>query len=199
MEPDKIIHIQPQKAMRSDALRNRQHLLEAAQRLFDKHDVADVTMSAIAKEAQVGKGTLYRNFPDKAALCHALLDSDIRAFQQQTLDKLNKSTDPHETLRWFLEAAVTYTVDHSEMLHEVANHIGTDMLCHPAHLWWRQTLAKLLTEAQTGGDLDYLTDVFYVMLDVQAIRFQRREQGYSLERIIDGLNMMLDRLIRPMP
>jgi hypothetical protein len=76
----------------------------------------------------------------------------------------------------------------------VANQGGIDMLHHPAHLWWRQTIHGLLMRLKPAGDIDYIADVLYVMLDVQTIRFQRRVQGYDIERIVAGLHMMLDRL-----
>jgi len=196
MEPDNIIHLQPKKNARTDALRNRRRLLQTAQRLFAEQGIAEVTMSAIAKEARVGKGTLYRHFGDKAELCHALLDTDMRAFQQRTLEILQKNADAAEILRWFLEESVIYTIEHSEMLREVANQIGVDLLHHPAHFWWRQTINSLLIQLEPDGDHEYMTDVLYIMLDVQTIRFQRHEQGYTRERIIAGLNMTLDRFIK---
>jgi AcrR family transcriptional regulator len=61
---------------RSDAQRNRQRLLDAAVRLFAKSG-ADVAPQAIAKEAGVGVGTLYRHFPAREALIDAAYRSDL--------------------------------------------------------------------------------------------------------------------------
>jgi AcrR family transcriptional regulator len=195
MDDKKIISFNQNKPIRADAARNRRRLLKTAQRLFTRRSIAEVTMSSIAREAGVGKGTLYRHFDDKADLCHALLDEDMRAFQQRTLDHMRTCQDAYVCLRWFLQETAEYVIDHSELLREVANQGGIEMLRHPAHLWWRQTIHGLLVQLNPPGDVDYMADMLYVLLDVQTIRFQRRAQGYNLQRIVDGLHMVLSRLL----
>ena len=59
---------------RADARRNRLRVLEAADRLFTEHGVKNVSLDAIAAEAGVGKGTVFRRFGDRAGLAVALLD-----------------------------------------------------------------------------------------------------------------------------
>jgi AcrR family transcriptional regulator len=61
---------------RSDAQRNRQRLLDAAVRVFAESG-ADVAPQAIAKEAGVGIGTLYRHFPTREAIIDAAYRSDL--------------------------------------------------------------------------------------------------------------------------
>jgi len=58
--------------MRADAVRNRERILEAATTLMAVHGI-DVPIDEIAERAQVGVGTVYRNFPTKRALFEALL------------------------------------------------------------------------------------------------------------------------------
>lgn len=196
MKPDNIIPIHSNKPIRADAVRNRRLLLDTAQTLFATQGIEDVTMSAIAKEAGVGKGTLYRHFADKAELCHALLDEGMREFQHETLSYVRACGDAYDGLRWFLEHAAHYVVQHNELLLEVANQSGVDMLSHPAHVWWRQTIIGLLARLEADVDTSYVADMFYIMLDVQTIRFQRRVQGYPVERIITGLHDMLDKVVQ---
>lgn len=62
--------------LRADAQRNRERILEAAATLMATHGI-DVSIDAIADLAQVGVGTLYRNFPTKGALFEALLMARI--------------------------------------------------------------------------------------------------------------------------
>ncbi len=56
--------------LRSDVQRNRTALLQAARELFATND--DVPMYEVAKRAGVGQATLYRHFPDRAALASAI-------------------------------------------------------------------------------------------------------------------------------
>jgi AcrR family transcriptional regulator len=58
--------------LRADAQRNRARILEAATTLMAVHGI-DVPIDEIAQLAQVGVGTVYRNFPTKAALFEGLL------------------------------------------------------------------------------------------------------------------------------
>lgn len=196
MKPDNIIPIQPNKPARADAIRNRRLLLDTAQDLFDKNGIEAVTMSAIAKQAEVGKGTLYRHFADKAVLCHALLDEDMRAFQHETLAYLRECDNAEGGLEWFLEKATHYVVKHNNLLIEVANQGGVETLSHPAHIWWRQTIIGLLARLNLDTDTSYIADMLYIMLDVQTIRFQRHVQGYSVDRIVKGLHGVLARLLK---
>src|ERR1700689_486109 len=60
------------RPLRSDAERNRQRLLEAAQQVFAEEGLA-VPIDAIAQRAGLGVGTLYRHFPTKEALFEAIV------------------------------------------------------------------------------------------------------------------------------
>ncbi|MDN5854417.1 MAG: TetR/AcrR family transcriptional regulator, partial [Actinomycetia bacterium] len=76
--------------MRSDARRNRTKLLEAARACFAATDDA-ISLEAIARDAGVGIGTLYRHFPTRAARVEAgyagELD-DVTASAPRLLDQL---------------------------------------------------------------------------------------------------------------
>ncbi|MEE1764940.1 TetR/AcrR family transcriptional regulator [Streptomyces sp. SP18BB07] len=59
---------------RADVQRNRAALLEAAQRHFLRDGIG-TSLEAVAKEAGVGPGTLYRHFPTREALLAAVLQA----------------------------------------------------------------------------------------------------------------------------
>jgi AcrR family transcriptional regulator len=65
-----------ERHLRVDAQRNRVRILEAATELMATHGI-DVPIDEIAQRAQVGVGTVYRNFPTKGALFEALLMARI--------------------------------------------------------------------------------------------------------------------------
>jgi AcrR family transcriptional regulator len=184
-----------QRPSRADAVKNREHLLETAQRLFAEQGVDAVSMSMIAEAAGVGKGTLYRHFPGGMVdLCHTLLDSQQRDLQERTLQQLRPGTDPLENLRWFLREVVLFVERNDELL--MAGVTVGLTLGHPAHLWWLQTIRGLLNQHFRGTNVDtsYIADMLYTMLDVAVIRFQKQARGYSTTRIIDGLLGVVERL-----
>src|ERR1700755_531222 len=67
---------------RADDARHREALIGGARRLLERHGPEGITMDAVACEAGVGKGTLFRRFGDRASLFHALIDDRERDFQE---------------------------------------------------------------------------------------------------------------------
>jgi AcrR family transcriptional regulator len=193
MTHDNLIVPDPQPT-RADALKNRALLLETAARLFAEQGVEAVTMSAIAEAAGVGKGTLYRHFQNKTELCHALLDHKDRELQERTLQRLREVCNPVGNLRWFLTEIAHYVKENEELL-GAGDTSGIPSLEHPANWWVRQTIRGLLGQAKLSGDLDYLTDLLYVMVDVRTIRYLYHTRRNSMERIIDGMLAAIDRLL----
>lgn len=63
-------------ALRADARRNRDTLLESAAQAFAEHGV-DTSLEDIAKRAGVGIGTLYRHFPSRDALVIATYERGV--------------------------------------------------------------------------------------------------------------------------
>jgi AcrR family transcriptional regulator len=70
---------------RRDAAENRERILAAARGLLETRGVTGLSMDAVAKAANVGKGTIFRRFGDRAGLIHALLDGYMRDFQDAFL------------------------------------------------------------------------------------------------------------------
>ncbi len=187
---------------RRDVARNRGRVLEAARALFEERDVVNVTMEEIARAAGVGKGTLYRRFPHKGLLCHALLDEPAREFQAGTLRGLGEvGISPTEKLGSFLERLVLFTDENLDLLyggHETLD--GTERLAHfahPSYGWLRGTVLGLLRSGQRSGDLaenldaDYLADALLAPLGVDLFYHHRRVLGYSVERISAGLRSLV--------
>lgn len=193
MNDDNLL-LSPYVPSRADAVKNRALLLETAQRLFAEQGIDSVSMSAIAAEAGLGKGTLYRHFENKTQLCYALLDNDMLDLQERVLRRLQQQGSPYDNLAWFLEQVAVFIWRNKDLLTvRLSDDAQVSALGYPAHLWWRQTIRGLLQQINPTGDLEYRTDVLYVMLDPQTIRYQIN-MNYSLERIIDGLQSLLQRI-----
>lgn len=92
--------------MRADAFNNRQALLEGARRLMS--DVGpDVSLTAIAAEAGVGIGTLYRHFPTREDLVTGII-TDIREHVEALSKKALAEWDsnPEGSWRAFIDDVV---------------------------------------------------------------------------------------------
>jgi AcrR family transcriptional regulator len=61
---------------RADALRNRQRLIDAAVQVFAEQGL-DVAVAEIARRAEVGTATLFRNFPTKDDLIYAVIEARV--------------------------------------------------------------------------------------------------------------------------
>jgi AcrR family transcriptional regulator len=67
----------PARGLRSDAARNRQLLLDAAEELFGTRGV-DASVADIALRAGVAKGTFFRHFATKDDLIAAVVSDGVR-------------------------------------------------------------------------------------------------------------------------
>lgn len=82
--------------MRSDATRNRGRILAAARALVAERG-ADAGMDAIAAEAGVAVGTLYRHYPTKADLVAAVVDDSVRRIAdaaEESRRRVDAGADP---------------------------------------------------------------------------------------------------------
>jgi AcrR family transcriptional regulator len=87
---------------RADAQRNRDHILEVAERYFADHGV-NGSLDALAKLAGVGAGTLYRHFPNREALLAALLAArDDALVSQRDVIRATASDAADALDRWLV-------------------------------------------------------------------------------------------------
>jgi AcrR family transcriptional regulator len=94
------------RTLRADARRNRDRLLSVAVRAFSQHG-PDVTLEAIAKEAGVGIGTLYRHFPTREALIEAAYRSELARLCDAVPDLL-RDMPPDEATRTWMDRYLEY-------------------------------------------------------------------------------------------
>jgi AcrR family transcriptional regulator len=94
------------RPLRADARRNRDRLLEVAAHAFAQ-DGPDVTLDAIAKDAGVGIGTLYRHFPTREALVEAAYRAELARLCDAATDLLQAEL-PDDALRIWMDRFVDY-------------------------------------------------------------------------------------------
>src|SRR5947209_1860337 len=100
-----VAEIKP-RPLRADAQRNRDKLIEVATTAFTQEGV-DVALEEIARRADVGIGTLYRNFPTREALVLAVYRKQIDGLQAAA-QELPKTLGPANALREWMRGFVEY-------------------------------------------------------------------------------------------
>ena len=89
---------------RADAVRNRELLISAARDVL-KTGGPNASLEAVAREAGVGIGTLYRHFPTREALFHAVFSRDLEGIVVLA-EGQETAADPVAALRSWLHANV---------------------------------------------------------------------------------------------
>ncbi|MEV7508401.1 TetR/AcrR family transcriptional regulator [Streptomyces sp. NPDC091201] len=109
----------PERRTRKDAERNRQAVLAAADALFSRSgSPEDLTTAAIAAEAGVGKGTLFRAFGDRAGLLRALYEArlePVRRAAETGPPPLGPATPARERVPALLDAVLCFKLDNRRL------------------------------------------------------------------------------------
>jgi AcrR family transcriptional regulator len=96
----------PGRAPRADAARNRERLLAAAKAVFGGES-GGATLEAVAREARVGIGTLYRHFPTREALYEAVYRHEVEELAALA-EHLQRVASPDEALRRWVKANIEF-------------------------------------------------------------------------------------------
>ena len=182
---------------RADARRNRLRVLEAAERLFTERGVKNVSLDAIAAEAGVGKGTVFRRFGDRAGLAVALLDEREQELQAKIISgppPLGPGAPPVVRVMAFLDAYLDLLDRHVALFMDSENASdGARYRIGSYHLWHRH-LSHLIEAARPELDADYTAHVLLAPLAAD-LHNALRDQGYDLARLKTGLRAVATSLL----
>ncbi|MFI7675266.1 TetR/AcrR family transcriptional regulator [Actinophytocola sp. NPDC049390] len=165
--------------MRADAARNQAKVLAAAEELFATRGAAAVTMDDIAKAAGVGRGTLYRRFPDRASIAVALLDQHEKDLQTRLMSgppPLGPGAPPSERLAAFYDAMLDLLDRHVHLV--LGTEVGASRFATGAYGFWRAHVRSLIADLP---DPDALTDVLLAPLAPDVFAHQR-SRGIGVDR-----------------
>lgn len=148
--------------MRSDALRNYEHVLAVARDVLTEEG-ADASLRHVARRADVGLGTLYRHFPTREDLLEALLHTTFAELVAQA-DELEAGASPEQALIVWFRDCVAFTHRYRGVLTPMMAAIDDPRSAlHTSCVELRAAGARLLCRAQDAGvartDLDG-TDLF---------------------------------------
>jgi AcrR family transcriptional regulator len=91
---------------RTDAVRNRERVLEAAKAIFSSGG-PEASLEAVARAAGVGIGTLYRHFPTREALFEAVYRREVQHLADLA-ERLKQQPKPIDALRQWIHSNVKF-------------------------------------------------------------------------------------------
>jgi AcrR family transcriptional regulator len=138
---------------RADALRNRDRVLEAAKTVFSAGG-PDASLEAVAREAGVGIGTLYRHFPTRETLYEAVYRREVEQLGEMAA-VLKDDAAPVEALRRWLRSNVEFVATKKGMAAALALAAGPPPSELTAFSYDRLTkaIALLLDRAVAAGEI----------------------------------------------
>ena len=184
---------------RADAARNRLRILAAAERLIEAHGADGVSMEAIAAEAGVGKGTLFRRFGDRVGLMHALLDERERELQDEMIrgePPLGPGAPAVERLVAFGRRLIDHLEANGDLILAAETGGRWRRLSASVYAFHRAHVAALVRESGTECDVDYTADALLAPLGADFYLYMRRVRELPQARIAGGYEAMVRRLIR---
>jgi len=137
---------------RSDSIRNRERLLEAAASVFSAGGPG-ASLEAVARRAGVGIGTLYRHFPTREALFEAVYRHEVDQLGELA-EQLARKAAPVDALRRWLYANVRLVATKKGMLAALALAAhGTSELYAYSFERLTKAVGSLLDRAVAAGDI----------------------------------------------
>lgn len=173
---------------RTDALRNRERILEVAKGAFTRHG-ADASLDDIAKQASVGAGTLYRHFPTRDALIEAVYRSEVEKLAAAA-HEFAAAMSPVEALRAWLLLFVDYiAAKHiiAPALNSVAG--GPSRLYEGSRSLVQGAIEELVKRAKMSGNVRRDVDASDLLRAVIGVSYVRSGGDWqqSARRLVDIL------------
>ncbi|MFD9543166.1 TetR/AcrR family transcriptional regulator [Streptomyces sp. NPDC060022] len=142
----------PDRPMRADARRNYERLVGEARTSFAEHGT-DASLEDIARQAEVGIGTLYRHFPNRHALMNAVFQEALASLLARS-HELAEAEQPCRALVEWLGAIVTHAGEYRGLAQALMSASGdTTSALAQCNVPLRQAGARLLARAQASGSV----------------------------------------------
>jgi AcrR family transcriptional regulator len=176
--------------MRADARRNYERLVDAARKVFADQGGA-ASMEAIAKQAGVGVGTLYRHFPRRIDVVEAVFREEVDTLVGSA-DQGLTDLPPWDALEGWLRAYVDYAQTKRTFLNELHEAFEKNPDLKPASRERiGQACDRVLTRAQEAGvaRADITGEELMALISPMCITasLSREQADRLLAMVLDGL------------
>ncbi|MEN8242462.1 MAG: TetR/AcrR family transcriptional regulator [Chloroflexota bacterium] len=134
----------------------RTAILDATLELISQRGFHNTPMSLIAKEANVGPGTIYRNFENKEALINQLFVELKRRISEPMLAGLSEGRTTEEIFQQIWRRTFQYCLNHSEEMLFLEQYHNSPFLTAETEAATREYQTPILGVFQNGvrsGDL----------------------------------------------
>jgi len=137
------------RPMRSDARRNRERVLLAAEDVFSEMGLR-AQVEEVARRAGVGVGTVCRHFPTKQALVEAVLEAMYESLLADARAAL-LLPDPATAFRTFYVALSEFQARHRALAEDMAKEIALPVAAQSVRDELRSAIGELVARAQAAG------------------------------------------------
>jgi len=179
---------------RADALRNRDRVLQAAKAVFSAGG-PDASLEAVAREAGVGIGTLYRHFPTREALYEAVYRREVEQLGEMA-EQLKDDAAPVDALRRWLRSNVEFVATKKGMAAALALAAGPPSeLTAFSYERLTKAIALLLDRAVASGEIRNDVSAEDLLRTLVGMCLLHDQPGWQasvvrmLDVLIDGLSV----------
>lgn len=183
-----LAHLQ-QRPKRADARRNYEKVLAAAREAFAERGTS-TSLEEIARRAEVGIGTLYRNFPSRQALLEAVYVDEVENLCRSAaeLDDLA----PWEAFVAWAHRLVGYLATKQALAHELLEYVDRDAplfkACRQSLFTAGQPVLERAQRAQSVRPDTDLWEIIQIVGGIAKIPAAEPEQiEHMLQIALDGL------------
>lgn len=138
-------------AMRADARRNRQRLLDAALQVYAERGADDASLDEIARRAGVGIGTLYRHFPTRQALLEAVYRDQVEELCAVARELSDEA--PEQALERWLRALMAFATTKKNLSSALMSGPNKSEVATSCSAMVREAATTLLADAQRTGQV----------------------------------------------
>jgi AcrR family transcriptional regulator len=168
---------------------------EAALKVFGDRGFSRTRMEDIAKEAGIGKGTIYEYFRDKVDILNYVVNQFFDAFLKGIIDVVETETKPAEKLLSLIDFALQNVAeweDHCATYIEYFSSVREDegrFSLSGQYETMKKVIIDLVSECQKSGDIDGSYNPEAVAELLVSIY-----DGLIVHRLLEGRNMELELL-----
>ncbi|KQX50758.1 MULTISPECIES: TetR/AcrR family transcriptional regulator [unclassified Streptomyces] len=179
-------------AERADAARNRLRILDAARRRLTADGSAELSLDAVAKDAGVGVGTVYRRFHNRAGLVYALIEDNESRFQEEFARRAEDGSPPaRERLRAFLHGMADLVENNRALLLLAEASVPAGRYRSAPFRRHHEQVVGMVAELAPDADAAYLADLLLMAYTPGLFDFQRTDRGWDVDRIKRGLDALV--------